>query len=82
VTTNLITFPIERTRKYTQAQADDLLAADPNYRFIRDLLVAIEGVGLPLDTSPEAKARELYAKYQREKQIDKRAYEQLFEQES
>jgi len=82
VTTSLIAFPIERTRKYKQAQAEDLLAVDPNYRLIRDLLVAIEGVGLALDTSPEAKAHELYAKYQREKQIDQWAYEQQFEQES
>lgn len=79
MTTKLITFPIERTRKFKQAQADDLLTADPNYRFIRDLLVAIGGVGLPLETTPEAKARELYTKYQRENQLAK--WDELVETE-
>ena len=63
---NLLIFPQARTRKFKQKQIDEALAADPNFRFIRDLLVAIEGVGLDLETSPEAKARELYARYQQQ----------------
>lgn len=71
MTTKLVQFPQEKTSKHKQAQADAVLTQDPNYRFIRDLLVAIDGIGLPLDKSPEEKARELYAKYQRENQFAK-----------
>lgn len=71
MTTKLIPFPQDRTSTQKQAQADEVLAQDPNYRFIRDLLLAIDGIGLPLDKTPEEKARELYAKYQRENQFAK-----------
>jgi hypothetical protein len=66
MTANLLIFPLERTHKHRQAQVNEALSADPNYRFIRDLLVAIEDVGFHLDRSPEAKAHELYSRYQRE----------------
>lgn len=71
MTANLLIFPLERTHKHRQAQVNEALSADPNYRFIHDMIVAIENAGLTLDKSPEAKALELYAKYQGEKQIDK-----------
>lgn len=64
--TQLIRFPVEKTSKHKQDQIEASLAEDSNYRFLRDLLQAVAGIGLELDKSPEAKARELYAKYQRE----------------
>ena len=79
---DVIQFPFTRTSAHKQSQAEEVLADDPNYRFIRDLLVAIDGIGLPLDKSPEAKARELYAKYQRENQFAKWAEMAEAEQES
>ena len=66
MTAEPIRFPVEKTNKYKQDQIEESLAQDPNYRFIRDLLQAVAGVGLELDKPVEAKARELYAKYQRE----------------
>lgn len=75
MTSELIRFPVEQTGKYKQDQIDEGLAQDPKYRFIRDLLQAIAGVGLELDKPPEAKARELYAKYQRENLLSQWASE-------
>lgn len=66
MTSELIRFPVEKTNKYKQHQTEASLAEDPHYRFIRDLLQAVAGVGLELDKPPEAKARELYAQCQQE----------------
>jgi len=82
MTNKILMFPLERTRHYRQMQVDTTLATDPNYRFIRDLLVAIEGVGLNLDKPAEAKARELYAKCLQENKIAQYAREVSLEQES
>lgn len=79
---NLIEFPLERTGRYRQTQVNTALAGDPNYRFIRDLLVAIEGVGLQLDKPAEAKARELYARCMRENRFAQSAREASLEPDS
>ena len=61
----ILAFP-ENKKHTSQAQIDKALADDPRYKFIHDLLTAMVDVGLPLDGTPSAKARELYAKYQRD----------------
>ena len=63
---DVLAFPLERTSKYKQDQVEVALEEDPNFKFIHDLLTAISDVGLPMDGNPSEKARELYAKYQRE----------------
>jgi hypothetical protein len=82
MTKNLLEFPQQRTRQYRQTQIDTTLATDPNYRFIRDLLLAIEDVGLELDKPAEAKARELYTKCLQENRFAQYAREVSIEQES
>ena len=72
---DVIVFPVAQTRKQKQDQVDKVLSDDPNYKFIYDLLTAMADIGLPVDGSPSAKAREIYAKYQRENTFDKWARE-------
>ncbi|VAX00210.1 hypothetical protein MNBD_GAMMA21-2468 [hydrothermal vent metagenome] len=66
MSTDVLTFPVKRTAKHKQDQVEAVLADDPNFKFIHDLLTAISELGLPMDGSASEKARELYAKYQRE----------------
>ncbi len=67
MSSDLIQFPLERTRrKSTTNNVDDILSQDPYFEFILNLLTAIEKSGIPMDKAPEIKAKELYAKYQRE----------------
>lgn len=63
---DVIEFPINKTKKSKQDKVNDVLADDQNYRFIRDLLAAVSDAGLEMDSEPEEKARELYAKYQQD----------------
>lgn len=49
-----------------QHSADQALMSDPNYRFIHDLLEAMASAGLEIGGTPAAKAREAYARCQRE----------------
>ena len=53
----------------TKNRTHEVLSQDPYYKFIHDLLHAIESAGLPLDKSAKEQAKELYAKYQRENVI-------------
>ncbi len=66
MSSDIIEFPAKRPAVTAQDQIDAVLANDPNYKFIFELLSAISEIGLPMDGSPAAKARELYAKYQRD----------------
>lgn len=66
MSSEVISFPVERTSKYKQQEVDAVLENDSNFKFIHDLLTAISDIGLPMDGTPSEKARELYAKYQRE----------------
>ena len=66
MSTDVVTFPVERTSKFKQDQVEAVLEEDPNFKFIHDLLTAISDIGLPMESNPSVKARELYAKYQRE----------------
>jgi len=66
MSSDIIEFPVKHSVKSAQEQIDEALASDPNYKFIYDLLTAMSDIGLPLETPPAAKARELYAKYQRD----------------
>ena len=72
---DVIVFPVAQTRKQKQDQVDKVLSDDPNYKFIHDLLTAMADIGLPMEGSPSVKAREIYAKYQRENTFDKWARE-------
>ena len=63
---DVIEFPLTKTKKFKQDTVNDVLAGDQNYRFIRDLLTAVSDAGLEMDYEPEEKARELYAKYQQD----------------
>lgn len=69
----VIEFPVNETKKAIQdqksKQIDSFLANDPYYVFIRDLLGAISRCGIDLDKKPEDKAREIYAKYERENKL-------------
>lgn len=80
MSSDVIAFPVAQTRKQKQDQIDKVLSDDPNYKFIHDLLTAMADIGLPVDGSPSAKAREIYAKYQRENTFDKWARELEAEQ--
>ena len=75
MSSDVIAFPIAQTRKQKQDQVDQILSDDPNYKFIHDLLTAMADVGLPMEGSPSDKAREIYAKYQRENTFAKWARE-------
>jgi len=75
MSSDVIAFPVAQTRKQKQDQIDAVLSDDPNYKFIHDLLTAMADIGLPLEGTPSAKAREIYAKYQRENTFDKWARE-------
>lgn len=55
-----------RRQSIQQEQIDAALQQDPHFKFIHQLISAVHEVGLPLDKTPSAKAREIYAKYQRE----------------
>ena len=70
---DVIEFPVNKTTKAKQAakseQIDAFLSGDPYYVFIRDLLGAISNCGIELDNPPEVKAREIYAKYERENKL-------------
>ena len=67
MSSDLIQFPLERTRRKSSTNnVDDILSQDPYFEFILNLLTAIEKSGIPMDKAPEIKAKELYAKYQRE----------------
>ena len=77
---DVIVFPVAQTRKQKQDQVDKVLSDDPNYKFIHDLLTAMADIGLPMEGSPSVKAREIYAKYQRENTFDKWARELEAEQ--
>ena len=74
MSTDILAFPVERTTKYKQDQVEAVLEDDPNFKFIHDLLTAISDVGLPMDGNPSEKARELYAKYQRENKFSEWAH--------
>ncbi len=69
----VIEFPVHKTVKAKEqqkvGQIDNFLSADPYYVFIRDLLSAISNCGIELDNPPEVKAREIYAKYERENKL-------------
>ena len=80
MSSDVIAFPIAQTRKQKQDQVDKVLSDDPNYKFIHDLLTAMADIGLPMEASPSVKAREIYAKYQRENTFDKWARELEAEQ--
>ena len=75
MSSDIINFPVDQAGDSQQQQVDEVLSNDPNYRFIHDLLSAIADIGLPLDGSPSEKARELYAKYQRDNTFAKWARE-------
>jgi hypothetical protein len=75
MSSDVIAFPVAQTRKQKQDQVDAVLSDDPNYKFIHDLLTAMADIGLPMEGTPSAKAREIYAKYQRENTFDKWARE-------
>ena len=70
---DVIEFPVRQTKKAredaTRKNIDNFLASDPYYVFIRDLLGAISDCGIELDKQPEDKAREIYAKYERENKL-------------
>ena len=66
MSSNVVRFPAEKTKKHKQDLAESALKSDPNYKFIYDLLTAVSEVGLPIDGTPEQKAREVYAQCQRE----------------
>ncbi len=67
MSSDLIQFPLDRVRRRKSAtNIDAILSQDPYFEFILNLLTAIEKSGIPMDKAPEIKARELYAKYQRE----------------
>jgi len=70
---DVIEFPVNETKKARQEakvkNIDNFLANDPYYVFIRDLLGAISNCGIDLDKKPEDKAREIYAKYERENKL-------------
>jgi len=76
---DVIEFPVNRTSKYKQEQVDAILEEDPNFKFIHDLLTAISDIGLPMEGTPSEKARELYAKYQRENKFAEWAQEMEME---
>ena len=75
MSSDVIAFPVAETKKQKQDQIDTVLSEDPNYKFIHDLLTAMADIGLPMEGSPSAKAREIYAKYQRENMFAKWARE-------
>lgn len=66
MSSEVIEFPVNRQASTAQDQIDAVLANDPNYKFIFELLSAMSDIGLPMEETPAAKARELYAKYQRD----------------
>lgn len=71
---NIVKFPGANPESKQTEQREtvhEALSQDPYYKFIHDLLFAIESVGLPLDKDAKDKARELYAKYKRENLIAK-----------
>ena len=80
MSSDIIDFRAKHNVKSAQEQIDEALASDPNYKFIYELLTAMSDIGLPLDTTPAAKARELYAKYQRDNTFAKWARELANEQ--
>lgn len=80
MSSDVITFPVSQTKKQKQDEIDAVLSDDPNYKFIHDLLTAMADIGLPMEGTPSAKAREIYAKYQRENTFDKWARELEAEQ--
>jgi len=79
MSTDVIEFPVQRTNKYKQEQVDAVLEEDSNFKFIHELLTAISDIGLPIEGTPSEKARELYAKYQRENKFAE--WEQAMEAE-
>ena len=80
MSSDVIAFPVSQTKKQKQDEIDAVLSDDPNYKFIHDLLTAMADIGLPMEGTPSAKAREIYAKYQRENTFDKWARELEAEQ--
>jgi len=76
---DVIDFNQANTESTSNDATHEVLLQDPYYKFIHDLLHAIESVGMPLDKNAKDKARELYAKYQRENLIAK--WQQEFEEE-
>ncbi len=71
---NIVSFPDDRVsesedKDNNEQTTHEVLSQDPYYKFIHDLLFAIDSIGLPLDKDPKEKARELFAKYQRENLI-------------
>ena len=81
MSTDVIEFPVQRTNKYKQEQVDAVLEEDSNFKFIHELLTAISDIGLPIEGTPSEKARELYAKYQRENRFTEWAQAMEAEQE-
>lgn len=66
MSSNIVSFPVEKTSKYQEQQVESALLQDPNYKFIYDLLTAVSEIGLSIDGTPAQKAREVYAQCQRE----------------
>lgn len=81
MSSKIISFPQQKTTKFQHDQAESALMEDPNYKFIHDLLTAVSEIGLPIDGAPSQKAREVYAKCQRENVFANLEHELISRQE-